>query len=58
MINSAVINNFEDNTHWGIINSLLHGKTNMYVYKKIIYPFMGHNFFFSLFSLTLGLAKT
>ena len=36
MINSAVINNFEDNTHWGIITSLLHGKTNMYVYKKII----------------------
>ena len=52
MINSAVINNFEDNAHWGIITSLLHGKTNMY------YSFMGHNFFFSVFSLTLGLAKT
>ena len=36
MINRAVINNFADNTHWGIINSLLHDITNMYVYKKII----------------------
>ena len=35
VINSEV-NNFEVNTHLGIITSLLHGKTNMYVYKKII----------------------
>ena len=54
MINSAVIDNFEDNTHWGIINSLLHGK--IYVYKKIIFSW--DNFFFFLFSLTLGLAKS
>ena len=57
MINSAVINNFEDNTHWGIINSLLHGKTKIYVYKKIILSW-DTIFFFFLFSLTLGLAKT
>ena len=35
MINSEVIN-FQENTHVGIITSPLHGKTNMYVYKKII----------------------
>ena len=57
MINSAVINNFEDNTQWGIITSLLHGKTNMYVYKIISLSWDTH-FFLSLFSLTLELAKT
>ena len=51
MINSAVINNFEDNTHWGII------KTKIYVYKKIILSWDTIVLFF-LFSLTLGLAKT
>lgn len=36
MISSAVINHFENNTHWGVITGLLYGKTNMYVYKRII----------------------
>ena len=44
MINGAVIHNFEDNTHWGIITDLLHGKRNMYVYKRIILSILGTQF--------------